>query len=72
MMFKLAKRKRGTTSLALLRRTPFLRLTMVAGIWLLLGIFILVWMRLSGNESWLSKAADIIEEREESQAVESK
>ncbi len=38
----------------------------------LLGIFILVWMRLSGNESWLSKAADIIEEREESQAVESK
>jgi hypothetical protein len=44
----------------------------VAGIWLLLGIFILVWMRLSGNASWLSKAADIIEEREESQAVESK
>ena len=30
-MFKLAKRKRGTTSLALSRRTPFLRLTMVAG-----------------------------------------
>jgi len=27
---------------------------------------------LSGNESWLSKAADIIEEREESQVVESK
>ena len=44
----------------------------VAGIWLLLGMFILVWMRLSGNESWLSKAADIIEEREESQAGESK
>jgi amino acid transporter len=40
----------------------------VAGIWLLLGILILVWMRLSGNESWLSKAADIIEEREVPQA----
>jgi hypothetical protein len=37
-----------------------------------MGIFILVWMRLSGNESWLSKAADIIEECEDSQAVESK
>jgi hypothetical protein len=36
----------------------------VTGIWLLLGILVLLWMRLSGNESWLPKAADIIEERE--------
>ena len=36
----------------------------VVGIWLLLGILVLLWMRLSGNESWLPKAADIIEERE--------
>lgn len=36
----------------------------VVGTWLLLGILILVWMRLRGNESWLSKAADIMEERE--------
>jgi amino acid transporter len=43
-----------------------------AGIWLLLGILILIWMKLSGNETWLSKAADIIEEREVPQANESK
>ncbi|HWU54313.1 MAG TPA: APC family permease [Rhizomicrobium sp.] len=36
----------------------------VAGLWLVLGIVVLVWMRLSGNETWLSKAAEIIEERE--------
>ena len=40
----------------------------VVGTWLLLGILVLIWMRLSGNEAWLSKAADIIEEREEKQA----
>jgi amino acid transporter len=41
---------------------------LVVGLWLLLGIIILVWMKLSRNEAWLSKAGDIIVEREESAA----
>jgi amino acid transporter len=45
---------------------------LVVGVWLLLGILILVWMKLSGDESWLSKAADIIGEREETAAEEAK
>src|SRR5262249_6064395 len=40
----------------------------VVGIWLVLGIIVLVWMKLSGNETWLSKAADIIVEHEETAA----
>jgi amino acid transporter len=40
----------------------------VVAIWLLLGIIILAWMKASGNESWLSKAAEIIVEREETAA----
>jgi amino acid transporter len=41
---------------------------LVVGIWLLLGIIILFWMKASGNEAWLSKAAEIIVEREETAA----
>lgn len=40
----------------------------VVAVWLFLGIVILAWMKLSGNESWLSKAADIIVEHEETDA----
>ena len=36
----------------------------VVAIWLLLGVAIIVLMNMTGNESWLSKAADIIGERE--------
>jgi len=42
----------------------------VVAIWLALGILLLIWMKLSGNESWLSKATDIIIEREETPAEE--
>jgi amino acid transporter len=41
---------------------------LVVAIWLLLGIVILAWMKASGNETWLSKAGEIIAEREESAA----
>jgi len=41
---------------------------LVVGIWLLLGAIVLVWMKMSGNEQWLSKAADIIAEHEETAA----
>ena len=41
---------------------------LVVAIWLVLGIVILVWMKASGNESWLSKAGDIIVEHEETAA----
>jgi hypothetical protein len=37
----------------------------VVAIWLLLGIAILIWMKIAGNDSWLSKAADVIVEHEE-------
>jgi amino acid transporter len=35
----------------------------IIGVWMLLGIAILVALRLRGNEDWLLKAGDIIEER---------
>ena len=41
-------------------------------IWLALGVIILAWMRISGNEAWLSKAAEIIAEREETAAEEAR
>jgi len=41
---------------------------LVVGIWLVLGIIILAWMKMTGNETWLSKAADIIVEHEETEA----
>ena len=41
---------------------------LVVAIWLLLGIVILIWMKATGNESWLSKAAEIIVEHEETAA----
>ena len=43
----------------------------VAGLWLLLGLLVLLWMRLNGNEAWLSKAADIMAERAEPRDDES-
>ena len=41
---------------------------LVVAVWLALGIIILAWMKMSGNETWLSRAADIIVEREETAA----
>jgi hypothetical protein len=35
----------------------------IIGAWMLLGILILVVLKLRGNEGWLLKAGDIIEER---------
>src|SRR5262249_7405204 len=40
----------------------------VVAIWLVLGVVILAWMKASGNKSWLSKAGEIISEREETAA----
>jgi amino acid transporter len=40
----------------------------VVAVWLLLGIIILVWMKISANDSWLSKAGEIIGEHEETAA----
>ena len=37
----------------------------IVGVWLVIGIAILVGLKLRGNEAWLSKAAEIIEERPE-------
>jgi amino acid transporter len=37
-------------------------------VWLALGLVILVWMKMTGNEAWLSKAGDIIAEHEETAA----
>jgi amino acid transporter len=48
---------------------PYNITPLVAGGWLVLGIAILVALRLRGNESWLQRAGDIVEERrEEAQA----
>jgi len=33
--------------------------------WLAIGLAILAWMKMTGNEAWLSKASDIIAEHEE-------
>jgi hypothetical protein len=35
----------------------------IIGAWMLLGIAILVGLKMRGNEDWLLKAGDIIEER---------
>jgi amino acid transporter len=40
----------------------------VVGVWLLLGILILIWMKLARKEEWLSKAGEIIVEHEETAA----
>jgi hypothetical protein len=44
---------------------PYNITPLVAGGWLVLGIAILVALRLRGNESWLQRAGDIVEERRE-------
>jgi len=41
---------------------------LVVVIWLVLGIVILFWTKASGNEAWLSKAAEIVGEHEETAA----
>jgi amino acid transporter len=41
---------------------------LVAAIWLALGVAIIAWMKITGNEAWLTKAAEIIGEREETPA----
>ena len=37
----------------------------IVGAWLLIGIAVLVWLRLRGNEEWLQKAGEIVGERRE-------
>jgi amino acid transporter len=37
----------------------------IVGAWLLIGIGVLVWLRLRGNEEWLQKAGEIVGERRE-------
>jgi len=44
---------------------PYNVTPLVVGIWLLLGVAVLVALRLRGNESWLQKAGEIVEERRE-------
>ena len=41
-------------------------------VWLALGVVILLWMRMTGNEAWLAKAGEIITEREETAAEEAR
>jgi amino acid transporter len=43
---------------------------LVAGIWLLLGIAIVVWKKMAGDVAWLSKVAEVVSEREETAAEE--
>lgn len=45
---------------------------LVAAIWLALGVGIVAWMKITGNEAWLTKAAEIIGEREETPAEEAR
>jgi amino acid transporter len=44
---------------------PYNWTPVVAGGWLVIGVLILVALRLRGNESWLQKAGEIVEERRE-------
>jgi amino acid transporter len=44
----------------------------VAAVWLGLGIAIVVWKKASGDEAWLTKAAEVIGEREETPAEEAR
>ena len=37
----------------------------VTGVWLVLGLAILWWMKLAGKEDWLSRAAEVIADHEE-------
>ena len=46
---------------------PYNLTPVVVGVWLVLGIAILVVTRLRSDESWLSRAAEIVEERRETQ-----
>jgi amino acid transporter len=44
---------------------PYNVTPLVAGGWLVLGIIVLIAMRARGNETWLQKAGEIVEERRE-------
>jgi amino acid transporter len=43
--------------------SPYNWSPVIVGVWMLLGIAILVGLKMRGNEAWLLKAGDIIEER---------
>jgi amino acid transporter len=43
---------------------------LAAGIWLLLGVAIIVWKKMTGDEAWLNKVAEVVAEREETAAEE--
>jgi amino acid transporter len=40
---------------------------LVAAIWLGIGVAIIAWKKMTGDEAWLSKAAEVIGEREDSE-----
>ncbi len=44
---------------------PFNLAPAIVGIWLVIGIGILIVLKIRGNEEWLAKAGDIVEERVE-------
>jgi amino acid transporter len=41
---------------------------LIALLWLVFGLVILIWMKMTNNEAWLSKAGEIIAEHEETAA----
>jgi amino acid transporter len=43
--------------------SPYNWSPVIIGVWMLLGILILAVLKMRGNEAWLLKAGDIIEER---------
>ena len=43
---------------------------MVAGGWLLLGIAVVLWKKMTGDVAWLSKVAEVVSEREETATEE--
>jgi hypothetical protein len=40
---------------------------LVALIWLALGIAIIIWKKVTGDEAWLTKTAEVIGEREDTE-----
>jgi amino acid transporter len=42
----------------------------VAGGWLLLGIAVVLWKKMTGDVAWLSKVAEVVSEREETATEE--
>jgi hypothetical protein len=45
--------------------SPYNLSPFIVGAWLLIGVGVLVALRVRGNEGWLKKAGEIVEERRE-------